>query len=121
MLWLVKVLLLALKTKRGRELLLAGGVGALDIARSKRARALYARAWEVAADPRPRQKAAGLVRNAAGRVKREAGARVEPGRTTSAPARDRSFGQLPSQTMCTASAAADPPPASTYMNCVPLV
>ncbi|HEY3551419.1 MAG TPA: hypothetical protein VGK69_10255 [Gaiellaceae bacterium] len=68
--WLAKVLLLALKTKRGRELLFAGGFGAVDIARSKRARELYARAWEVAADPRPRRKAAGLVRNAAARVKR---------------------------------------------------
>ena len=46
MLWLVKVLLLALKTRRGRELLLAGGAGAWDLARSQRARELYARAWE---------------------------------------------------------------------------
>jgi hypothetical protein len=68
--WLVKALLLALKTKRGRKLLFAGGIGAVDLARSKRARELYARALEVAADPRPRQKAAGLVRNAADRVKR---------------------------------------------------
>jgi len=68
--WLAKALLLALKTKRGRELLFAGGIGAVDIARSKRARELYHRAWAGAADPRPRQKAAGLVRNAAGRVKR---------------------------------------------------
>jgi hypothetical protein len=68
--WLVKALLLALKSKRGRELLLTGGLGALEIARSARARELYARAWEVAADPRPRRKAAGLVRDVAGRVKR---------------------------------------------------
>jgi hypothetical protein len=47
--WLVKALLLALKTKRGRKLLLAGGVGAVDLARSKRARELYARAWAAAA------------------------------------------------------------------------
>ncbi|HEY3576682.1 MAG TPA: hypothetical protein VGK68_01655 [Gaiellaceae bacterium] len=45
----MKVLLLALKTRRGRELLLAGGVGAMDLARSKRARELYARAWEATA------------------------------------------------------------------------
>lgn len=64
---LVKALLLALKTNRGRELLLAGGIGAFDLARSQRARELYARAWEAASDPRPRQKVAGLVRNAAGR------------------------------------------------------
>lgn len=68
--WLAKALLLALKTKRGRQLLFAGGMGAIEIARSKRARELYARAWQVAADARPRQKAAGLIRNAAGRVKR---------------------------------------------------
>lgn len=68
--WLAKVLLLALKTKRGRELLFACGIGAVEIARSQRARELYARAGKVAADRRPRQKALGLVRNAADRVKR---------------------------------------------------
>jgi hypothetical protein len=47
--WLLKALLLALKTKRGRKLLLAGGMGAVDLARSKRARELYARAWLAAA------------------------------------------------------------------------
>jgi hypothetical protein len=68
--WLAKALLLALKTKRGRELLLAGGMGVVEIARSKRARELYGRASEMAADPRPRQRAAGLVRTVAGKVKR---------------------------------------------------
>jgi hypothetical protein len=67
--WLVKALLLALKTKRGRELLLAGGMGALEIARSAQARELYARAREAAKDPRPRQKAVGIVRSAAERIK----------------------------------------------------
>jgi hypothetical protein len=70
MLWLAKVLLVALRTKRGRELLLTGGTGAIELARSERARRLYARAWTVASDPRPREKAAGLVRDAAGRVRR---------------------------------------------------
>jgi hypothetical protein len=68
--WLVKALLLALKTKRGRQLLLAGGLGALDIARSERTRALYVRVREAAADPRRRQKAAGLARQGASRLKR---------------------------------------------------
>lgn len=68
--WLAKVLLLALKTKRGRELLFAGGMGAIEIARSRQARDVYARVWEVATDPRPRRKAAGFARNAARRVKR---------------------------------------------------
>lgn len=67
--WLAKALLLALKTKRGRELLFAGGLGAVEIARSKRARELYARAWDVVGDPRPRQKAAGLIRNAARKLR----------------------------------------------------
>ena len=67
--WLVKALLLALKTRRGRELLFAGVVGAVEVVRSKRARELYGRAWEVAAGSRPRKKAAGLLRNAATRVK----------------------------------------------------
>jgi uncharacterized membrane protein len=68
--WLAKALLLALKTKRGRELLFAGAIGAVEIARSARARRFYARAWGVAADPRPRQKAVRLARNAADRIKR---------------------------------------------------
>jgi hypothetical protein len=70
--WLVKALLVVLKTRRGRELLFAGGIGALDMARSKRARELYARAREAAADPRLRQEAAELVRDAAAAVKRQA-------------------------------------------------
>ena len=68
--WLAKALLLALKTKRGRELLLAGAMGAAELARSDRARAAYARAWEAAADPRRRQRAAGLARRAADRLRR---------------------------------------------------
>jgi hypothetical protein len=68
--WLAKALLFVLKTKRGRRLLLAGGFGAVDLVRSERARGLYARAREAAADPRPRQKAAELVRDAAARLRR---------------------------------------------------
>jgi len=70
--WVVKALLLALKTKRGRELLFAGGIGAIEIARSDRARKLYASAWQLAAAPRPRQTAARFVKNAASRLKRYA-------------------------------------------------
>jgi hypothetical protein len=68
--WLAKALLLALKTKRGRELLFAFGLGAVEIARSDRARKLYGRALEVAADIRPRQKVVGFARTAARRVSR---------------------------------------------------
>jgi phosphoenolpyruvate-protein kinase (PTS system EI component) len=68
--WVARALLLALKTKRGRELLLAGATGAVELARSDRARAAYARAWEAAADPQRRQRAAELARRAAARVKR---------------------------------------------------
>lgn len=67
---LLKALLLALKTRRGRRLVVAGGIGAIDLVRSERAREFYARAWAAAADPAPRQKVAGLARTAAARVKR---------------------------------------------------
>jgi hypothetical protein len=67
--WLVKALLLLMKTKRGRRLLFAGGAGAAEIARGERARRFYARAWDVAADPRPRRGAARLARNAANRIR----------------------------------------------------
>ena len=52
--WLLKGLLLALKTKRGRELLFAGALGALEIAQSEKARRVYARARKVASGLRPR-------------------------------------------------------------------
>jgi hypothetical protein len=68
--WLAKVLLMVLKTKRGRELLFAAAIGVAEIARSERARRFYARARGVAADPRPRQKAARFARNAAATIKR---------------------------------------------------
>ena len=68
--WLVKALLLALKTKRGRELLFATAAGAFEIAQSKRARALYAKARHAASDPRARQKAAALGRMVAAKVSR---------------------------------------------------
>ena len=68
--WLAKALLFALKTKRGRELLFAGGIGVIEIARSAQARKVYAKAWQMASDPRPRQQAARLVRNAAAKLNR---------------------------------------------------
>jgi len=68
--WLAKALLLALKTKRGRELLLTGAVGAFELARSARAREVYDRIWTAAADPRPRRRAVGLLRSMASRSKR---------------------------------------------------
>jgi hypothetical protein len=34
--WLVKALLLALRTKRGRRLLVAGGMGAVELVRKRR-------------------------------------------------------------------------------------
>jgi hypothetical protein len=46
--WLVKGLLLALKSKRGRELLFAGALGAYELARSERARKVYAKTWSTA-------------------------------------------------------------------------
>lgn len=68
--WLAKALLLALKSKRGRELLFAGGLGAVEVARSERARRFYARAWNSTAGPHPRRKAARLVRKARNTFKR---------------------------------------------------
>jgi hypothetical protein len=44
MVWLLKALLVAAKTRRGRKLLFAGAVAASDLAQSERARKLYAKA-----------------------------------------------------------------------------
>jgi hypothetical protein len=68
--WVVKGLVLALKSKRGRELLFAGALGAFELARSDRARKVYEKAWSAATDPRPRVFAASAVHKAAQRVKR---------------------------------------------------
>ena len=45
---ILKGLLLAMKSRRGRELLFAGALGAFELARSDRARKLYAKAWSTA-------------------------------------------------------------------------
>jgi hypothetical protein len=66
----VDVMLFGLKTKRGRRLVVLGGLGAMRLARSPQARRAYERAWAIAAHPRPRAAAGKAVRSAAGRVKR---------------------------------------------------
>jgi hypothetical protein len=44
MLWILKGLLVLAKTRRGRKLLIATGVGVVDLAQSDHARQLYAKA-----------------------------------------------------------------------------
>ena len=44
MLWIVKALLVLAKSRRGRKLLFAVGVGAAELAQGDRARKLYAQA-----------------------------------------------------------------------------
>jgi len=66
--WVVKGLLLVGKSKRGRELLLAGALAAVELAQSDQARKLYAKAGKAARDPRARE-AAEAVRKAAQRVR----------------------------------------------------
>lgn len=70
MLWLLKGLLVALKSRRGRRLLFLGLTGAIELARSERARVAYARAWTVATDQRPRRKAAAMARSVGTKLKR---------------------------------------------------
>ena len=73
--WLAKALWLVLKTRRGRKLLFAASFGALDIARSERARQLYARAREVATDGAPRQTVVGFAQRATRNARTLAGRR----------------------------------------------
>jgi hypothetical protein len=42
--WILKALLLFARSKRGRELLFAGALGAVELARSEQARRLYDKA-----------------------------------------------------------------------------
>jgi hypothetical protein len=46
--WILKALVLVAKSKRGRELLLAGALGAVELARGERARRLYGKARNLA-------------------------------------------------------------------------
>jgi len=49
--FIFKALLVLAKSKRGRKLLIAAGLGAAELAQSARARKLYAKAWTRVRDP----------------------------------------------------------------------
>jgi len=53
--WLVKGLVVLARTRKGRKLLLAAGLGLLDLAQSDQARKLYATARTKDIDPALRQ------------------------------------------------------------------
>jgi hypothetical protein len=62
---LLKVLLLAARSKRGREMLFAGTLAAIELARSERAREAYGKVRTRFADTRPRALASNLARKVA--------------------------------------------------------
>lgn len=68
--WLLKAVLLAAKSKRGRELLFTGALAAVELARSDRARELYSKARDVTTDPRLRKLAADAAHKTVDRIKR---------------------------------------------------
>jgi hypothetical protein len=49
--WIVKALFLLARSRRGRKLLLAAGLGVVDLAQSDQARKLYATARTKVIDP----------------------------------------------------------------------
>jgi hypothetical protein len=53
--WIVKGLVVLARTRKGRKLLLAAGLGLLDLAQSEQARKLYATARAKVIDPALRQ------------------------------------------------------------------
>lgn len=53
--WVLKGLFVLVKTRRGRRLLAAAGLGAVDLVRSDQARKLYARARAKVTDLAARQ------------------------------------------------------------------
>jgi hypothetical protein len=59
--WIVKGLFILVKTRRGRRLLFAVGLAAIELAQGERARKLYAKARTSVTDPALRQT---LTRNA---------------------------------------------------------
>ena len=53
--WILKALLLLAKTRSGRKLVLAAGLGMIELAQSEQARKLYANARSKIVDPALRQ------------------------------------------------------------------
>ena len=53
--WIVKALFVLAKTRRGRKLVLAAGLGMIELAQSDQARKLYANARTKVIDPALRQ------------------------------------------------------------------
>jgi hypothetical protein len=70
MVWLLKGLMVALKSRQGRRLLFLGLTGAIKLAQSERARTAYAHAWRIATDQRPRRTATAAVKRVGSKVKR---------------------------------------------------
>jgi len=65
MLWIVKGLLILAKTRRGREVLFAAGLTAIELARGDRARKLYAKALRRVNDQAVKQTVTRSVRRVA--------------------------------------------------------
>lgn len=68
--WIVKGLLILAKTRRGRKLLFAVGLTAIDLAQSDRARRLYAKARTSVNDPAVRQTVTRRARKIAQAIRR---------------------------------------------------
>ena len=65
--WLIKALLLAAKSRRGRRLLVAGVVGAFELSRSAKARKVYAKTWRAAQAGAARAKGVATTTRPSGR------------------------------------------------------
>jgi hypothetical protein len=68
--WLIKGLLVLLKTRKGRELLFTAGLAAVELAQREQARKLYARARTRVTDPAVRQRLTESARRAAQTIRR---------------------------------------------------
>lgn len=68
--WIVKGLFILAKTRRGRELLFAAGLTAVELARGERARKLYAKARTGVTDPAVRQTLTRTARRAGQAIRR---------------------------------------------------
>ena len=68
--WLLKGLFVLLKTKKGRELLFAVGLGAFELAQGERAQKLYSKVQTSVNDPAVRQKVTEGARKVARTIRR---------------------------------------------------
>lgn len=68
--WILKALLVLVKTRKGREILFAVGLGAIELAQGERAQKLYSKVQATVNDPAVRQRVTQSARRVVRTIRR---------------------------------------------------